>query len=270
VFDFKQPSKTSHALMLRAIEVFGRMHNAYAVPGNHDLSADRIESLFAKQPLGVLIRSGAIKILDGWMHDDFSEAPNLPVYGVPWQQDWDATIKNPEAWRAWASGTAKHSLLVTHAPLFPDGTEPPYEFIDLDDLSDALGAGSVFYGHIHDDHGIHDHEALTLANHGSLNRARLTESDIKRTVQVTVWDSTTGAFDAVPIPKQLPANMIFKMEAATTARNEQRSLDEFLSAVGHSTLDISSTHSITEHIRTLDAPEPVKQRSIEMIEEQDS
>lgn len=286
VFDFKQPSKTSHALILRAIDVFGRMHNAWCVAGNHDLSADRIESLAAKQPLGVLIASGAIRHLDGWMTLPYDEAPNLPVFGIPWQQEW----ANPE--RRWMTfepyrlmnGTRAPqatSLVVTHAPLFPAGQEPPYEFIPLHEFARDMGnTGNVFYGHIHDEHGIFTSSTVlpgavsastvTFANHGSLNRARLTKSDIERTVQVTVWDSMTGAFTAVPIPNQLPAKDIFRLDAATAAKAEARGLEEFLSAVGASTLDITSTQGITAHIRSMDVPPPVQTKAIDLIEEADS
>lgn len=267
LFDFKQPSKTSHALMLRAIEVFGRMHNPWCIAGNHDLSADRIESLQAKQPLGVLIAAGAIALLDGWH-------PDLPVYGIPWQQDWAKSL--PWVLADFREYRDPNSLIVTHAPLFPPGSEPPYEFLDLNEFAKAMGRrGNVFYGHIHDRHGVYTRVSdsagdVKFANHGSLNRARLTKSDIERTVTVTAWDSTTGAFTPIPVPDQLPASKIFRLDQATAAKAEQRTLDEFLQAVGRSTLDISSTSAITEHIKQMDAPENVKSTAISLIEEQES
>ncbi len=279
LFDFKQPSKTSHALMLKAIELFSTIDNAYVIAGNHDLSADRIDSLHAKQPLGVLIASGAVQYLDGWMDTihGFEGDMSLPVYGLSWQQDWmnDSVrtfaleqYRHEQVMSKW-----QHTLLVTHAPIFPQGSEPPYEFIDLDVLAEDMGnTGNVFYGHIHDDHGIFTNSDSTVkfANHGSLNRARLTHSDLTRTVKVTSWDSSTGMFTPIEIEDQLPAARIFRLDAANATKAEARTLDEFLTAVGRSTLDISTTHGITEHIRTMDVAENVKFKSIALIEEQDA
>src|SRR5947208_3059908 len=59
-FHVKVPSRNSHRLVLDVIDAFGNFScPVYIVPGNHDMSNNRFESLFDTQPLGVVLQSGA-------------------------------------------------------------------------------------------------------------------------------------------------------------------------------------------------------------------
>src|SRR6266571_1779053 len=80
LFHQKMPSRTSHALVQRTIELVNSYPNGFwAVPGNHDMTHDRLDSVMETQPLGVVVRAGA-RLFQGWK----SEIPG--VYGVPWLQ----------------------------------------------------------------------------------------------------------------------------------------------------------------------------------------
>ena len=101
IFHHKQPSRTSHATVLKLTKVAQEYDNLYVVTGNHDIQSDRLDSL-EKQPLGVLYEAGVLKELDGWH-------PTLPIFGVPWQQRWLSPGTIDEAFAEWRSPSTTQS-----------------------------------------------------------------------------------------------------------------------------------------------------------------
>lgn len=273
IFHHKQPSRSSHALVLKMLEIV-RLHESLGVElriviGNHDISNDVLESVPEKQPLGVLLAAGA-RELDGW-HE------TLPVFGVPWQQRWlhegtpwaafDAWRN--DSWRFGKVGETSKALAVTHAPIYPQTLEGGVKF-DLvptageHGLSAAMGnQGYLYYGHIHEDHGVFEIEGVTYANMGALSRGSLHEYNLDREIKAALW--TEDGFTEVPIPHK-PAAEAFKIDQALETKAERLSLDEFLSDVGTRTLDISSTATVIEHLRTAEVPPKVRARAIEIME----
>jgi Icc-related predicted phosphoesterase len=274
IFHHKQPSRTSHALVLKMLEVV-RDYRALGldlciVTGNHDISNDILESVHEKQPLGVLYAAGARELV-GWH-------PKLPVFGVPWQQNW--TTSDDAAWDAfyeWREAETSpgsdnaRSLAVTHAPIYPpsEAEKKLFELVPTGGehgISKAMGnVGSLAYGHIHEYAGIFEVEGVTYANMGALSRGSLTEYNIDREIKVALWED--GTFTEVPVPHK-PASEVLRIAEAVEAKSEKISLDAFLSDIGSSTLDISSTGSVIEHIRGRSDVEPrIKKRAIEILEE---
>lgn len=286
VFHHKVPSRTSHATVLRMIDVVKKYRNLYGVIGNHDISNDVIDSVSEKQPLGVLFAAG-LQELNGWH-------PTLPLFGVPWQQRWHNEDTPKYAFAAWRLdpwrfgevGKTENCLAVTHAPIYPPATrdEQMFELVPTagpHGLSEAMGhQGYLYYGHIHEDHGIFEDEGVTYANMGAISRGSLTEYNLNRDIKVALWTdqafygvsellgdfSFEVGFNEVPVPHK-PASEVFRIAEATEAKESKLSLDRFLSEVGTSTLDISSTASVIDHIKALSVDEPVKLKAIELLEQ---
>jgi DNA repair exonuclease SbcCD nuclease subunit len=248
VFHHKTPGRTSHGTVMRAIETAESYPcPLYIVPGNHDLTHDRLSSLDETQPLGVLLRSGHAHLLAGWDALDI----NLPLYGVPWLQHWnDDTVS--DALRAYRRHGDAHSLVVTHAPLYPPGHELKYEFYPAGEFAAAMGhTGSVHYGHVHEPHGIYHAEGVTFSNPGALSRGSLHEHNLTRDVQIAIWNTGTAQFTHHPLPAK-PAAEVFRLQEITEVRTAQHVLDEFLTSVGQTRIEITSIEAITHHIRGLD------------------
>lgn len=273
VFHHKQPSRTSHALVLKMIEVI-QAHKVplYIVTGNHDISNDRLDSIHEKQPLGVLYAAGALE-LDGW------HPGGLPLFGVPWQQNW--TTHEDTAWEAftgWREDLPRfgekdlsRSLAVTHAPIYPPGEAEKQLFELVPTLGDRglshamENTGYLYYGHIHEDHGIFEVEGVTYANMGAISRGSLHEYNLEREIKVAMW--TEDGFTEVPVPHK-PASEVFRITEATELKTEKKNLDTFLAEVGSSTLDISSTGSVIQHIQErTDVSPRVKKKAVEILEE---
>ena len=266
IFHHKQPSRTSHGTVLKAIRAAQEFDNLWVVTGNHDITNDRLDSL-EKQPLGVLYESGAARELDGW-HD------TLPIFGVPWQQRWLHEGVPAEAFASWrdskmmiAREYTKTALAVTHAPIYPYSMhgDVKFELVDNEEIAAAMdNRGYLYYGHIHDPHGDYIVNGVTFANMGAISRGSIHEYNLTRRIQVAVWTPEHG-FTAIDVPHR-PADEIFKITEHNEKKESRMSLDSFLSDVGNATIEISSTGSIINHIQTMDLDQPVKTKSIELLE----
>lgn len=272
VFHHKQPSRTSHGTVMRAIRIAQAFDNLWIATGNHDIQNDRLETIREKQPLGVLYESGAAQELDGWH-------PTLPLYGVPWQQRWLHEGTPKEAFRGWRAEFQKTglaqlpALAVTHAPIYPPSMQENIMF-DLVPLTGEFGlseamanTGYLYYGHIHDPHGSYIVDGVNYANMGAISRGSIHEYNLTRKIQVALWTPEHG-FTAIDVPHK-PASEIFKVAEHNEKKQDKLSLDSFLSDVGNATLDISSTAGVINHIQALDIEPPVKSKSIELLEGQD-
>lgn len=186
----KTPWRTSYGLIQRTHDVLKHVdHGVWIVPGNHDLSNDRLESLDS-QPLGALCRMGNVHLLMG-------RVPELPgIIGIPYLRefdggDWKAAL-NP-----WLEQITDSELLVTHAPIFPP-SEAPGVFASLDaaELAPLLrsrGIRSVYYGHIHNSHDSYEVGGVWFCNQGALSRGSLHEETVTRRPAVTIYRAPSSA-----------------------------------------------------------------------------
>ena len=243
VFHYKQPSRTSHATVQRAIDIIQSYPvPVYIVPGNHDMVNDRFDSIAATQPLGVLFKTGAT-LLNGWESEN-----EFPIFGVPWQQHWtDDTVS--EALALYRSRASEGSLVIAHAPLYPKGQELEWENYPIDKWAAYQSTGYCFYGHVHDNHGIYKVSPVTFCNLGAITRGSLHESELTREIRVALWDSSEG-FTALSVPHK-PADQVFRLMEKRELQNTQARLDEFLESVNEASIEITSVESVMRHIRSL-------------------
>lgn len=256
-FHIKAPGRNSHEIVIQAANWAREAPcPVFIVPGNHDLSNDRLESLSEGQPLGVLYATGAVGMADRYFG---SEHELQGVYGVPWQQFWDA--EQSVADRAIKDALSDFvpsdtpQLIVTHAPFFPEGVNPAYEHYPTIKFSSYVNPSGrsnvqVVYGHIHDWHGQYVVKGVRYCNYGALSRGSLTESNLTRQVGVTSWDSITGSFEFHALNAR-PATEVFRVKEITEVKTAQVKLDEFLASVGQSTIEVTSIESVMDKIRAL-------------------
>lgn len=265
IFHIKAPNRNSHALVQRTQDIAAKYRNLWIVPGNHDMSADRLDSIMETQPLGVLFRSGA-KLLSGW-----EETGEHPIYGVPWLQRFTPETVE-EAFSSWDHEenvwNREQSLVITHAPLYPPGQELEWEHYPTQGdtgWSAAMGnRGYVVYGHVHDAHGIYKVGGVTYANPGALSRGSLTEASIKRRISTTIWDASSGfTFHEL---NYRPADEIFRMADKEASVTKQLELDDFLARIGEARIEITTTGSVMEHVRSLNLGTRLEKLIQELLE----
>lgn len=251
IFHIKQANRTSHRTVQRMIDVVQAFPvPVYLVAGNHDLAQDRLESIYETQPFGTLLQAGA-RLLTGWSRD-------FPLYGAHWEQDWQNPGDFLTGWLV--EGDARHGalsecLFVTHAPIFPPGKENPWECIPASTFAEWLQEGSCFYGHVHDYHGVFTVDDVTFCNFGAVSRGSLHEEDLTRHPSVAIWHSDRSgeeAFERVKLASAPPASEVFKLAEHAEKADYRERLDQFLSAVGQSTVSLTSVESVLDSLRSLD------------------
>lgn len=261
VFHSKAPARNSHRLVQKAIGI-GQAYDRpwYIVPGNHDMSNDRWESVHDTQPLGVLYRAGAKALIGQSEQFDC-------LYGVPWQQEW-SNENVGLALQEFREKPRTHGnrLVCAHAPLYPPGHELPYEFYDVALWSMAMGnSGSCVYGHVHERHGVYRVNDVAFCNPGALSRGSLHEYNMTRPVQVAVWDSLTGLFTEVKLSKAKPAEEIFRLREKQQVTDAAGKLDDFLTQVGSTQLSVLSAEAVMEHVRQMEKVPPAVVAEVEEL-----
>lgn len=248
LFHHKAPTRTDHSI----VRELGRLFRAaefdvWVTPGNHDMQNDRQDSVGSTQPLGVLFDTGVAHCLDGWMGGDH------PVFGVPWQQHWSAE-RIAECLEPWAEQAAERSLVVTHAPIYPPSCEPRYPGAELTPadwwahaLRDLSETHSVFYGHIHERHGVWTRGGVTFCNNGALSRGSLGEDNLTRDIGVTLW-TPGGGFEFVQLDAR-PAEEVFRLREHGQAVTSQMSLDAFMDGLGATVLPRLEPESVLARFR---------------------
>lgn len=266
VFHHKAPARTDHGVVQDLIEVISA-HPCplFIVPGNHDIQYDRLDTIEATQPLGVLYLAGARR-LEGRS----AEFPHL--YGVPWQQSWSAEGVR-EALRGYREDEyAQHGgLIVTHAPIYPPGSEPGYagaEYAPAEWWSGSMDVcGSIVYGHIHEPHGVWRYgtgTGVTFCNFGALSRGSLDEYNRKRQVGCALWDSAVGGFEFVPL-KAKPASEVFRLQEHAQEATRKLRLNGFRAGVEAAVLGLLSVESVVSHIRETVADREVADKAEELL-----
>ena len=94
LFNLKNPSRNSHALNRELIEEFKQIKaTIYMIEGNHDLTANRLDSL-DEQPLGVLFADGTLNQLRNKVIE--KNGVRVSLVGIPYQDKMDlSTIEMP-------------------------------------------------------------------------------------------------------------------------------------------------------------------------------
>lgn len=245
VFHVKAPSRTSHSLVIRTAEAFQAFRGTtWVVPGNHDLSADRLDSLDG-QPLGSLTLADRIELADGFI-------PDLGVIALPYYDDFDVFYDLLQDYVSYNEA----KLVVTHASIFPPGVHPPYPHMNADEL--PTSGVPLAYGHIHDSHGFYQVGTSWFCNNGAISRGSLHEETLRRKPKVTIFDSAfasseMGPFISVDVPHR-PAAEVFRLDDVQDKKDSEERLDDFLASVGEVSLTSLSIESVLADAQTKLSP----------------
>lgn len=208
----------------------------FVVPGNHDLTHDRYESL-DQQPLGLLIESGLVVNCARtlvWANDK-----TLGIVGVPWPDG--STLD------AFTSISGSAQLVVAHGFATPEGGEkygvPCHKY---DQLAVAAPHVKVWhFGHDHTDHGVYTlKNNAKVVNLGALCRGALDTDNITRQVKVAIASFPDGPGDATVQQvalKMAPASEIFDLQLRERRVKERQHIAQFVQQLANGLLLVPET-----------------------------
>ena len=228
-FHVKAANKTTMATMALASGLHRKYPcPTYALPGNHDMSNNDPASI-ARQPLGVLLRSGVFQELRDEVF--ISGSLKARIVGVEYTTDLDDEgLKD----RVKKTEDDVFTVAFVHAL----ATFAPQERIQslfgekLFDYRDLVfpGCPDVYvFAHYHKDQGIREHLGVHFVNLGAVSRGALTFENMERRPKVAsiVLNSQGVSIEEHEIPVK-DAKEAFDLEKKDQLERERCSLDEFI------------------------------------------
>lgn len=264
-FHVKSPSKNSHQLLRRVIE----LHQQYPCPvyaniGNHDCVYGDLTYLH-QQPLGVLFEAGIFKPLYNEHEAVFEkDGISVRVVGIPYHgAEYDL-----DRFRVEKKG---EDYLVVAAHLYASpsggsmyGTE---DVVSYDDLLN-IDADIVLFGHWHKDQDVVEKGGKTFVNIGSLTRGSLSDDEIERVPSCAVMSFVKNKYQVkkVPLPVK-PAGEVFDLAGKIKKEERAVAMEEFVSTL-HQEISSQSSVDIKEQVENLKGlPDLVKEKAILYLEQ---
>jgi DNA repair exonuclease SbcCD nuclease subunit len=221
LFHLKTPSKNSHYLVSRTIEIFKSFPcPVYSIYGNHDIYQDNKKSL-PKQPFYVCLKAKAFNYLD----EVFFDNGNIRIFGMDYLENPDYPDFSRE------NKGEKIQVCVAHvnaSSKFDDlFGERVYKYQELANTSPDI----FLFGHYHPDQGIEIHNNKHFINVGSLSRGSLKKDELTRIPNlgyVEISDSYEIKTEKIPL-NVLPADKIFDLDKKRKEDEEQKEIENFIS-----------------------------------------
>lgn len=229
-FHTKAANKTTMATLAQ-VSVIHKHYPCptYAIPGNHDLSHNDLETV-SRQPLGVMFESGVFYPLT----DEVFMAGSLKVrvIGVGYTVDLDYDGLRELVQK---KDDDCYTIAVVHAlaAYAPEERIQSFFCERIFDYRDLVfkGCPDVYvFGHYHKDQGVVDHCGVKFINLGAISRGSLSFENIERTPKVALITCNSQGID-VDVQKVLcqDASLIFDFEKKKQLERERKDLNEFIS-----------------------------------------
>ncbi len=267
LFNLKNPAKNSHNLNRELIKIFQKFScPIYMIEGNHDLSADRLESI-SEQPLGVLFADGTLIQL----RHEIIEKDNVKIslVGIPFTEDIDLSNLNlPDKGDCITQICALHIYAgLKSTMLFKNKI---YGYDEIGELPSDI----FVIGHYHIDQGIYKQNGKYFINIGSMSRGAISEDDIDHHPQIGFIkiqvENGEPSYLVRPIRLRIqPASEVFDLEKKKQEQQEKEEIKLFVEKLATEAVVDSSDKSqtIDDMIDKMDMVEAVRKRVLYFIQE---
>jgi DNA repair protein SbcD/Mre11 len=268
LYNLKQPSKNSHRLNQELITEFQQFPcPIYMIEGNHDLTANRLESL-REQPLGVLF---ADKTLQQLRHKVIEkDGHKISLVGIPYTEKLDLNeLDIPE------NKGYLYQICVMHLyATLKKGYQYKERLYGYDEL-EKLSPDMFVLGHYHIDQGIYEQNGKYFVNIGSMSRGILAEDSITHHpqigfIKIAIDDEGNKTVRAQAIKLKIkPAEEVFDLEKRAEEKKENDDIQLFVEKLAAETVQAgpNKVESIEDTISKMDMAELVRQRALHYIQE---
>jgi len=267
LFNLKNPARNSHNLNQELIKIFKRFScPIYMIEGNHDLTANRLESL-SEQPLGVLFADGTlIQLRDEVIEKD---GVKISLIGIPYAEKLDLdTLKIPE------KGDCVSQICAMHLYSSLKGgmifKERLYGYDELEVFSPDI----FILGHYHIDQGVYESNGKYFVNIGSMTRGTLSEEDIDHNpqigyIKITV-ENNEPAYTLRSINlKVKPSSEVFDLIKREQEDQEREEIKLFVEKLASEAVEksVDSAKTIDDLIDTMGLAKIIRDRVLYFIQE---
>lgn len=206
----------------------------YTIVGNHDLKYDSMETL-PYTPLGILIKSDSIKLLDSLTVDDvFIKGCHFP----------DTPTSN--------SQKKFYTILLLHRFYESGFNEKP---ITKEDIIN-FGYDTYILGHDHKPYNTisvdYSDKVINIIRPGSLARNSSDQYNMLRKPRILIMDTDTKKFSYVEVPSESGFDIFFEQQNETEVLS-MRELVDYLKSSYHTT-----DSSLRDYIKETEIPKDVK------------
>lgn len=265
LYNLKNPSKNSHDLNRELISLFRSFKcPVYSIPGNHDLTADDIDTIDL-QPISVLFASGAVINLS--IKPIVLQKKDLKVslVGIPYKKEIHLdTLKLPP------KGDCNAQVCVMHIYAGPEAgkmyKERLYGYGELG----ALEADVFVLGHYHFDQGVQWAGKKCFINLGSISRGTLTSERIDHQpkfgfIKVTRDEGIVA--DSIPLKVKPPAE-IFDLKKREEEEKESQAIEHYVEhLVAEASLADGKNGTVEDQLEKMSLEKAVRDMVLDLIRE---
>ena len=277
-FHHKKPKAQGNSMSLtrRTIQAFRAFPYGcvWGIPGNHDLSFDRMDSL-PRQPLGVVIASGAVRnlLVEPTIFCNRDETVQVLVEGYPYCEEKELLPLVLNC--APRPLGVTHRVALLHAYGHPDAENAtfgssgiPYDPIGYDALAES-DYDFICWGHDHSRKETVTVGNTTHINLGSVARAAFNTDEVDRPVVLTLMSfSKEGVrYKEIPIPVK-PLEVIFRTaDMGVEKAHKSEEISQFFTVMDEAVGGITSSEP-AKVLRELCDPQEIHiaDRAIEICE----
>jgi len=263
IYNLKAPTKNSHDLNRELIELFKKFKcPIFAIPGNHDLTADDLETL-PEQPISVLFASGYVKNLS---HEVITKKGlKVSLVGIPFKKTFEIEdLKMPSK-----EGFAAQVCLM-HIYAGPKaGNLFKERLYGYDELS-TLSPDVYVIGHYHEDQGIQWLDKKCFVNLGSISRGTIAEERLDHKPKfgfIKISEDGTITADSIPLTIK-PAEEVFDLKKRDEEKKENVDIQKYVEhLVAEATAVDAKKLSIEDHMKVMSIEKEVYDTVLELIQE---
>jgi len=255
VFDVKLPRGNTHSLVRDLIQTL----NGYSCPtkvvvGNHDIYGDN-HSTLDRQPLGVVLASNAMSILDDYTIEE--EGMRVRLVGLKYGQSEYEDFAKIER--------KDEDILMVVAHCFASEQGGDYygsEVLKYKTL--AQYPIDVFaFGHWHIDQGVKVIDRKHFINIGALTRGSLAKDNLTRNPKCALLSFTKEdskvKLNVQQVRLKAPSSLeIFDLDEKARSEAEKQEIEEFLSKLQKESNTDSAAEGIDERLTSYDLGQEVR------------